>query len=61
REDVELLDALGPARAAALPGALEGDRDPSRPWEGAAGPATVQLWPHVHGADAMFLALLRKR
>ncbi|MUN64186.1 rRNA small subunit methyltransferase B [Kocuria sediminis] len=61
REDVELLDALGPARDAALPGALEGDRDPSRPWEGAAGPATVQLWPHVHGTDAMFLALLRKR
>jgi 16S rRNA (cytosine967-C5)-methyltransferase len=22
---------------------------------------TVQLWPHVHGTDAMFLALLRKR
>ena len=21
----------------------------------------VQLWPHVHGTDAMFLALLRKR
>lgn len=61
RDDVELVDALGPARAAALPGALEGDRDPSRPWAGDAGPATVQLWPHVHGTDAMFLALLRKR
>src|SRR5699024_155844 len=24
------------------------------------GPA-VQLWPHVHGTDAMFIALLRKR
>ncbi|MFI7482712.1 transcription antitermination factor NusB [Kocuria sp. M1R5S2] len=59
RDDVELVDALGPAREAALPGALEGDRDPSRPWEG--GPATVQLWPHVHGTDAMFLALLRRR
>jgi 16S rRNA (cytosine967-C5)-methyltransferase len=23
-------------------------------------PGTVQLWPHVHGTDAMFLALLRK-
>ena len=21
----------------------------------------VQLWPHVHGTDAMFFALLRKR
>jgi 16S rRNA (cytosine967-C5)-methyltransferase len=23
-------------------------------------PGTVQLWPHVHGTDAMFLALLRR-
>ncbi|GGG56320.1 rRNA cytosine-C5-methyltransferase [Kocuria dechangensis] len=61
RDDAELVDALAPVRAAALPGALDGDRDPSRPWEGTAGPATVQLWPHVHGTDAMFLALLRKR
>ena len=22
---------------------------------------TVQLWPHRHGTDAMFLALLRRR
>ena len=22
---------------------------------------TVQLWPHLHGTDGMFLALLRKR
>jgi 16S rRNA (cytosine967-C5)-methyltransferase len=22
---------------------------------------TVQLWPHLHGTDAMFLALLRRR
>ena len=31
-------------------------------WSGllGAGPA-VQLWPHVHGTDAMFLALLRRR
>ena len=28
--------------------------------EAGPGPA-VQLWPHVHGTDAMFLALLRKR
>jgi 16S rRNA (cytosine967-C5)-methyltransferase len=29
---------------------------------GAPGPmaGTVQLWPHVHGTDAMFLALLRR-
>ena len=24
-------------------------------------PATVQLWPHRHLTDAMFIALLRKR
>jgi 16S rRNA (cytosine967-C5)-methyltransferase len=24
------------------------------------GPA-VQLWPHLHGTDAMFLSLLRRR
>jgi 16S rRNA (cytosine967-C5)-methyltransferase len=23
-------------------------------------PGTIQLWPHVHGTDAMFLALLRR-
>ena len=30
--------------------------------EDAAGPlpGTVQLWPHRHGTDAMFLALLRR-
>src|SRR5690606_37804272 len=49
RADAELVDALAPVRAAALPGSLDGDRDPSRPWAGESGPATVQLWPHVHG------------
>jgi 16S rRNA (cytosine967-C5)-methyltransferase len=24
-------------------------------------PGAVQLWPHRHGTDAMFLALLRRR
>ncbi|MFI7581977.1 transcription antitermination factor NusB [Kocuria kalidii] len=61
RGDAEPADARGPVRSAALPGSLDGDRDPFRPWEGSSGPATVQLWPHVHGTDAMFLALLRKR
>jgi 16S rRNA (cytosine967-C5)-methyltransferase len=23
-------------------------------------PGTVQLWPHRHGTDAMFLALIRR-
>jgi 16S rRNA (cytosine967-C5)-methyltransferase len=46
REDVELVD-LGPV----LPQV-----------EDAAGPlaGTLQLWPHRHGTDAMFLALLRR-
>ncbi len=30
-----------------------------RPYDGPL-PGTVQLWPHRHGTDAMFLALLRK-
>ena len=28
--------------------------------EASENPTTAQLWPHVHGTDAMFLALLRK-
>jgi 16S rRNA (cytosine967-C5)-methyltransferase len=45
RDDVELLDARP-----LLPGVPDlGD-----------GP-TVQLWPHRHGTDAMFLAVLRRR
>lgn len=34
------------------------------PWVEQAGsrhlPGAVQLWPHVHGTDAMFLAVLRR-
>ena len=32
------------------------------PVPGATGPldGTMQLWPHVHGTDAMFMALLRR-
>ncbi len=50
RADVELVDArpfLTDAAGAPLPDLGDGP--------------TVQLWPHVHGTDAMFLALLRKR
>ncbi len=46
REDVELLDA-----ATALPDLP----DATGPL-----PGTLQLWPHLHGTDAMFLALLRR-
>jgi 16S rRNA (cytosine967-C5)-methyltransferase len=49
RDDVEQLDAR-----AALGTATAG-----RAHDLGAGPA-VQLWPHVHGTDAMYLALLRK-
>jgi 16S rRNA (cytosine967-C5)-methyltransferase len=50
RDDVELVDARGLfVDAEGTPLADLGD-----------GPY-VQLWPHVHGTDAMFLALLRKR
>ena len=47
RDDVSLEDAT-----ALLPGVPD-----------AAGPVpgTVQLWPHRHGTDAMFLAVLRRR
>lgn len=47
RDDVELLDAAEAMQAVALaPLHLTG------PY--------AQLWPHVHGTDAMFLALLRR-
>lgn len=64
REDLTLIDAGAPAAAAALPGALEGAADPSQVHPSgprtAQGARTVQLWPHVHGTDAMFMALLQK-
>lgn len=50
RADVELLDAREFVRGA----------DGSPVVVAGAGP-TVQLWPHVHGTDGMFLALLRKK
>lgn len=53
REDVEQLDAR-PAVAAGIHPELQDQVD--------LGPGpSVQLWPHVHGTDAMFIALLRKR
>jgi 16S rRNA (cytosine967-C5)-methyltransferase len=50
RADVELLDAREFVRGA----------DGSPVVVAGVGP-TVQLWPHVHGTDGMFLALLRKK
>ncbi|WP_435735873.1 transcription antitermination factor NusB [Cellulosimicrobium sp. PMB13] len=52
RDDVELLDAPAVVRGVVRPDAREaielGDRQ------------DVQLWPHVHGTDAMHLTLLRR-
>ncbi len=45
RDDVRLEDATGLVPAPDAAGPL---------------PGTVQLWPHRHGTDAMFLALLRR-
>jgi 16S rRNA (cytosine967-C5)-methyltransferase len=47
RPDVEILDA--PAVLPQVPGTRS------------AGPLFVQLWPHRHGTDAIFIALLRRR
>lgn len=48
RDDVALLDARAAGPLADVP-------DCAGPL-----PGTVQLWPHRHGTDAMFLALLRR-
>jgi 16S rRNA (cytosine967-C5)-methyltransferase len=45
RSDVELIDARP-----LLPGVPDLGEGPD-----------VQLWPHLHGTDAMYLALLRKK
>ncbi|TLM72603.1 RsmB/NOP family class I SAM-dependent RNA methyltransferase [Pseudarthrobacter sp. NamB4] len=50
RDDLELLDAGAALDAVSLPGKLDAGHD-----------STAQLWPHVHGTDAMFLALIRKK
>jgi 16S rRNA (cytosine967-C5)-methyltransferase len=50
RDDVELLDAR--------PYLLDAD---GRPLDHLGEGPTVQLWPHLHGTDGMFLALLRRR
>ena len=50
RDDVEAIDArelLAGAAVAELTGLGEGPH--------------AQLWPHLHGTDGMFLALLRKK
>ncbi|WP_068401006.1 RsmB/NOP family class I SAM-dependent RNA methyltransferase [Kribbia dieselivorans] len=50
RDDVELIDAREYLRDAS-----------GAPIEHVGDGPMVQLWPHLHGTDGMFLALLRKR
>ncbi len=53
RDDVDQLDARPVVRSAVGPSGDSSIPLGPGPW--------VQLWPHVHGTDAMFLALLRRR
>ncbi|WP_104044303.1 RsmB/NOP family class I SAM-dependent RNA methyltransferase [Arthrobacter sp. ZGTC412] len=50
RDDLELLEAGQALDSVSLTGNL-----------GAGHESTAQLWPHIHGTDAMFLALIRKK
>jgi 16S rRNA (cytosine967-C5)-methyltransferase len=57
--ELELLDAHEPMEDLALPAGRELLRKrPASP--GATAARCVQLWPHIHGTDAMFFALFRK-
>ena len=58
RGDVSVLDTAQLAVDAALPGALDDARAAGHDVPG--GGTSVQLWPHVHGTDAMFMVALRK-
>jgi 16S rRNA (cytosine967-C5)-methyltransferase len=56
RQDLELLDSAAVLDQASLPGTLQaGQAEPGT------GGTTAQLWPHLHGTDAMFMALLRRK
>ncbi|WP_237232678.1 RsmB/NOP family class I SAM-dependent RNA methyltransferase [Rothia nasisuis] len=69
--DVTLLDSGAALRAVARTdevgaSALSGEKDPAFTPDApkgaplAEGASTAQLWPHIHGTDAMFFALFRK-
>ncbi|TQL86108.1 RsmB/NOP family class I SAM-dependent RNA methyltransferase [Microbacterium saperdae] len=53
REDLRVLDARAVVSGVALAPIDLAD-------DGRSEPGTVQLWPHRHGTDAMFLALLQR-
>lgn len=65
--EVELLDTAAAVARVCRPEAFDAQSLPGlqapgvAPAEGEEAATTVQLWPHVHGTDAMFLALLRKK
>ncbi|MFW0112063.1 RsmB/NOP family class I SAM-dependent RNA methyltransferase [Rothia sp. CCM 9416] len=66
KTDVTLLDSGAALTSVALTddrgqSLLAGEKDPSFSPDGAGqGATTAQLWPHIHGTDAMFFALFRK-
>jgi 16S rRNA (cytosine967-C5)-methyltransferase len=51
----DVLSRRPEVRQVDLTGVVPGLRDATGPM-----PGTVQLWPHVHGTDAMFVAALRR-
>ncbi|MBJ2119925.1 rRNA small subunit methyltransferase B [Arthrobacter sp. MSA 4-2] len=55
RPEMELLDSGAALDAVSIGGPLNS----ARPAASGTG-STAQLWPHLHGTDAMFLALIRK-
>jgi 16S rRNA (cytosine967-C5)-methyltransferase len=55
RPGMELLDSGAVLDAVSMGGPLNSGRP-----AGSGTGSTAQLWPHVHGTDAMFLALIRK-
>ncbi|WP_159616833.1 RsmB/NOP family class I SAM-dependent RNA methyltransferase [Arthrobacter zhaoguopingii] len=55
RPEMELLDSGAALDAVSIGGPLNA----ARPAASGTG-STAQLWPHLHGTDAMFLALIRK-
>ncbi|MCW2132846.1 RsmB/NOP family class I SAM-dependent RNA methyltransferase [Arthrobacter sp. VKM Ac-2550] len=52
--DIELLDSASALDAVSLSGSLQAGHAQTVG-------STAQLWPHIHGTDAMFLGLLRKK
>ncbi|GAA1158872.1 RsmB/NOP family class I SAM-dependent RNA methyltransferase [Nesterenkonia sandarakina] len=58
--ELELLDAHGPMRAAAEDAGAQLLRDAPAGAGSQTAARCLQLWPHIHGTDAMFFALLQR-